>query len=333
MPEALLRLENLTKHYTVKRGSFSTATVKAVDGVSLHVMPGEALGIVGESGSGKSTVAKVLLRLTDPTAGRILFDGQDITALDGDAMRSLRRDMQIVFQNPHSALNGRHTIFDAVAEPLVVQDGLRGQALISRVSQLMNLVSLPRNFIYRYPHELSGGQKQRVCIARAVALKPRLLVLDEPTSALDVSVQAQTLSFLKDLQQELKLTYLFISHNLAVVRYLCDRVAVMYLGAVLEQGRVANVFDQPQHPYTQALVAAIPKLGVQASHTLLSDDIPTASRMPSGCRFHPRCPDHMLPLCSTQNPSLLPIGKDRECACFARDLTYSKSGTRLDTDI
>ncbi|WP_341909375.1 oligopeptide/dipeptide ABC transporter ATP-binding protein [Ferrovibrio terrae] len=318
MSEPLLRLENLTKHYTVKRGSFATATVKAVDGVSLHVMPGEALGIVGESGSGKSTVAKVLLRLTDPTAGRILFDGQDITALDGDALRALRRDMQIVFQNPHSALNGRHTIFDAIAEPLVVQDGLRGQPLIDRVSRLMDLVSLPRSFIYRYPHELSGGQKQRVCIARAVALKPRLLVLDEPTSALDVSVQAQILSFLKDLQQELKLTYLFISHNLAVVRYLCDRVAVMYLGAVLEQGPVAAVFDRPQHPYTQALVAAIPKPGVPAGHSLLGGDIPTASRMPPGCRFHTRCAEAMLPRCATDSPVLAPLDAGHDCACFAR---------------
>lgn len=318
MSEPLLRLENLTKHYTVKRGSFATATVKAVDGISLHVMPGESLGIVGESGSGKSTVAKVLLRLTDPTAGRILFDGQDITSLSGDALRSLRRDMQIVFQNPHSALNGRHTIFDAIAEPLVVQEGLRGQPLIDRVSRLMDLVSLPRTFIYRYPHELSGGQKQRVCIARAVALKPRLLVLDEPTSALDVSVQAQILSFLKELQQELNLTYLFISHNLAVVRYLCDRVAVMYLGAVLEQGKVATVFDHPQHPYTQALIAAIPKLGATAGHNLLSGDIPTASRMPPGCRFHTRCPEAMLPRCAAESPPLIALQPDHHCACFAR---------------
>jgi len=260
MSDALLKAEGLTKHYTVKRGNFATATVKAVDGVDLHVMPGEALGVVGESGSGKSTIAKLLLRLSEPTSGRIFFEGQDITALDGETLRRLRRDMQIVFQNPHSALNGRHTIFDAIAEPLVVQEGLRGQKLIDRTSKLMDLVSLPRSFMYRYPHELSGGQKQRVCIARAVALNPRLLILDEPTSALDVSVQAQILTFLKDLQRELKLTYVFISHNLAVVRYLCDRVVVMHRGRIVEEGSVNAVFSAPQQAYTQTLLAAIPRL-------------------------------------------------------------------------
>lgn len=260
MPDVLLKAEGLTKHYTVKRGGFASTVVKAVDGVDLHVMPGEALGVVGESGSGKSTIAKLLLRLSEPTAGRIIFEGQDITTLDGETLRRLRRDMQIVFQNPHSALNGRHTIFDAISEPLVVQDSLHGQPLINRVSELMDLVSLPRSFMYRYPHELSGGQKQRVCIARAVALNPRLLILDEPTSALDVSVQAQILTFLKALQRDLSLTYIFISHNLAVVRYLCDRVVVMHRGKIIEEGAVEAVFSAPQQSYTQTLLAAIPRL-------------------------------------------------------------------------
>lgn len=320
MPEQpLLRAKGLSKHYTVKQGVFgATHELKAVDRVDLEVMPGEALGIVGESGSGKSTVAKLLLRLTDPTAGRIIFDGQDITQAHGAALRRLRRDMQIVFQNPHSALNGRHTILDAIAEPLIVQEGLRGQALISRVAALMDLVSLPRTFLYRYPHELSGGQKQRVCIARAVALNPRFLVLDEPTSALDVSVQAQILGFLRDLKQELKLTYLFISHNLAVVRYLCDRVAVMYLGSVLEQGAVADVFETPQHPYTRALLAAIPRLDAKPDLSLMGGEIPTASQLPGGCRFRLRCPEVRLPQCADAEPALIANSAGHACACFAR---------------
>lgn len=315
----LLIAEQLAKHYTVKRGSFSTATVKAVDGVDLKIMPGQALGIVGESGSGKSTIARLLLRLTEPTAGRIVFDGEDITTIEGEALRRLRREMQIVFQNPHSALNGRHTIFDAIAEPLIVQDGLRGQPLIDRVKRLMDLVRLPQMFVYRYPHELSGGQKQRVCIARAVALQPRLLVLDEPTSALDVSVQAQILAFLRDLQTELNLTYLFISHNLAVVRYLCDRVAVMYLGRVLEEGATEAVFSAPQHPYTQALMAAVPRLEAGTKLGLLQGDIPTATRMPTGCRFHTRCSEVIGARCKTEIPALTPISDDHLCACIARN--------------
>ncbi len=261
-PDSLPLLEvcALAKHYEVRRGAFGSACVKAVDGVDLRVAPGECFGLVGESGSGKSTIARLILRLTPATAGCVIFDGQDITQWRGAPLRELRRSMQIVFQNPHSALNGRHTIFDAIGEPLRVQDGLRGAALKRKVDRLMDLVSLPSNFAFRYPHELSGGQKQRVCIARAVALEPRLLVLDEPTSALDVSVQAQILAFLRELQRELNLTYLFISHNLAVVRYLCDRVGVMSLGKLVEQGSVESVFAQPQHPYTQALLAAVPRL-------------------------------------------------------------------------
>lgn len=315
----LLVAEQLAKHYIVRRGTFSTATVKAVDGVDLKIMPGQALGLVGESGSGKSTIAKLLLRLTEPSAGRIVFDGEDITALRGKALRRLRREMQIVFQNPHSALNGRHTIFDAIAEPLIVQEGLRGQPLINCVKRLMDLVHLPQMFVFRYPHELSGGQKQRVCIARAVALQPRLLVLDEPTSALDVSVQAQILAFLRDLQTELNLTYLFISHNLAVVRYLCDRVAVMYLGRVLEEGATEAVFSKPQHPYTQALLAAVPRLEAGGKLGLLQGDIPTAARMPPGCRFHTRCSEVADARCKTEIPVLTPISDNHFCACFARN--------------
>ena len=254
-PPPLLEARGLAKVFRARAGE-----VRAVDGVDLAIRAGEVLGVVGESGSGKSTVARLVLRLIEPTAGTIAFDGRDITALDGERLRRLRRDMQIVFQNPHSALNGRRTIAEAVAEPLRIQGVARGAALNARVDRLLDLVSLPRAFRHRYPHELSGGQKQRVCIARAVGLEPRFLVLDEPTSALDVSVQAQILEFLGELRRELSLTYLFISHNLAVVRYLCDRMLVMSQGRVVEEGSVEAVFANPARDYTRTLLDSVPRL-------------------------------------------------------------------------
>jgi ABC-type glutathione transport system ATPase component len=233
---------------------------RAVDHVSLQVAEGGVLGIVGESGSGKSTVARLVMRLIEPTAGSILFEGEDLTLKSGEKLRRVRRQMQIVFQNPHSALDPRHTIRSALAEPYLIQTGLRGLELERRIDSLLDIVSLPKAFKYRYPHELSGGQKQRICIARAVALEPRLLVLDEPTSALDVSVQAQIISFLQELRQRLNLTYLFISHNLAVVRHMCDHVIVMNRGRVLEQGPTRSVFADPQNDYTRQLIASVPRL-------------------------------------------------------------------------
>lgn len=320
MPESspLLEVCGLAKHYEVRRGAFSRASVKAVDGVDLRILPGESFGIVGESGSGKSTIARLILRLMPATAGRVIFEGEDITHCRGAQLRHLRRSMQIVFQNPHSALNGRHTIFDAIGEPLRLQEGLRGAALKSQVDRLMDMVSLPRSFAFRYPHELSGGQKQRVCIARALAPNPKLLVLDEPTSALDVSVQAQILACLRELQRELGLTYLFISHNLAVVRYICDRVGVMYLGKLIEQGSVGAVFAQPQHPYTQALLASAPRLRGGVMTALLKDDPATGADLPPGCRFHPRCQETQVAGCRTQLPPLVDTGGGHLCACFLR---------------
>ncbi|MFH6782006.1 ATP-binding cassette domain-containing protein [Methylobacterium sp. MA0201] len=255
-PSPLLHAIGLIKVFHASGGR----EVRAVDGVGFSIGTGEVLGIVGESGSGKSTIARMVLRLIEPSAGRIMFAGQDITALGDEAMRRLRGDMQIVFQNPHSALNGRRTIGEAIAEPLRVQTIARGAALHARVDRLLDLVSLPRAFRHRYPHELSGGQKQRVCIARALALEPRFLVLDEPTSALDVSVQAQILDVLGELRRELSLTYLFISHNLAVVRTLCDRVLVMSQGRVVEEGPVAAVFANPSQAYTRTLLDSVPRL-------------------------------------------------------------------------
>lgn len=253
--DSILSATGLTKVFVSGGKEF-----RAVDDVSLSVNTGDVLGIVGESGSGKSTVARLVMRLIEPTAGRIVFEGGDLTAKSGEELRRMRRHMQIVFQNPHSSLDPRHTIHSALAEPFLIQTKLRGIELERRIDDLLDIVSLPKAFKYRFPHELSGGQKQRICIARAVALEPRLLVLDEPTSALDVSVQAQIITFLQELRQRLNLTYLFISHNLAVVRHICDHVIVMNQGKVIEQGTTESVFAHPQNDYTRQLIDSVPRL-------------------------------------------------------------------------
>jgi peptide/nickel transport system ATP-binding protein/oligopeptide transport system ATP-binding protein len=312
----LLEAAGLAKHFTVKRGWLrQAATVRAVDGVDLTIARGEALGLVGESGSGKSTVARLLLRLVEPSAGTVRLDGEDVLALDPAALRKARRGMQMIFQNPHGALNPRRTVFASIAEPLVIQDGMKGRALEAKVAALMEVVSLPQLFMWRFPHELSGGQKQRVCIARALALNPKLVVLDEPTSALDVSVQAQILEFLRELKARLELTYLFISHNLAVVRYLCDRVAVMYLGRIVEEGPTAEIFAAPRHPYTQALLAAVPQARAdRPPPQTISGDIASAASLPPGCRFAPRCPSRIAGRCEREDPPLRHDGA-RAVAC------------------
>ncbi|MCX8995819.1 ABC transporter ATP-binding protein [Rhizobiaceae bacterium BDR2-2] len=256
----LLEANGLKKVYRSKSGR----DFAAVDGVSFSVAPGEILGIVGESGSGKSTVARMVLRLIEPTAGEVVFDGQKVNRLDAEKLRQMRRHMQLVFQNPHSALDGRHTIADAIGEPLRLQTRMSGRDIERRVEELLDIVQLPRAFKYRYPHELSGGQKQRICIARAVSLNPKLLVLDEPTSALDVSVQAQVLEFLQELRRDLNLTYLFISHNLAVIRAICDRVIVMRRGRIVEEGFSHDLFANPQDDYTRTLIESGRKTSRQA---------------------------------------------------------------------
>lgn len=315
--ETLLQLKSLTRHFKVRKHGPERQTVIAVDEVDLTLRHGEAFGIVGESGSGKSTIARMILRLLPATSGEILFEGADITRLDGDALMKLRENIQIVFQDPHASLNPRKTIFFSIAEPLVIHRRLGARALHVRVEALLDIVGLPGNFQYRYPHELSGGQKQRVCIARAVALNPKLLVLDEPTSALDVSVQAQVLEFLRDLKGRLNLTYLFISHDLSVVRYLCDRIGVMYLGRIVEQGAVRRVFERPDHPYTQALLSAVPLPSAEQPDTriVLSGDAPNPAAVPAGCPFNPRCPRKIGPVCEQTRPALAERESGRLVSC------------------
>ncbi len=313
----MLELRDVHVHFDVSKRGKGKAVVKAANGVSLAIAKGDALGLVGESGSGKSTIGKAALRLVDTAAGQILIDGEDITGLGRRAQRPLRRKAQMIFQDPHSALNPRMTIMRSVAEPLVLHSDLKGHRLESRVCELLTIVGLPRQFLYRYPHELSGGQKQRVCIARAIALNPSLLILDEPTSALDVSVQAQILEFLKQLQAEFGLTYLFISHNLAVVRYLCSRTAVMYLGRIVEEGETEQIFTEPKHPYTEALLRAVPLPQAEQPDrgAPVTGDIPSPIDLPTGCAFHTRCPARIDGLCDREQPVDLTLADGRRIAC------------------
>jgi oligopeptide/dipeptide ABC transporter ATP-binding protein len=315
-PVPLLEAEGLAKTYEIRRGPFRRAArIAAVAGLDLSLVEGGALGLVGESGCGKSTVARLVLRLTPPTAGRVRFEGRDITALDEAALRPLRRHMQLIQQNPSAALDPRMTIAAAVAEPLEVQGVARGAAATAMAATLLAEVGLPAGFLHRHPHELSGGQKQRVCIARALALEPRLVVLDEPTSALDVSVQAQILDFLQALRERRGLGYLFISHNLAVVRQVCERVAVMYLGRIVEEGPASEVLAHPRHPYTRALLASIPRLrATAASAPAAAGEPPDPANPPAGCAFHPRCP-HAQPRCRAERPVLAPIAPGHAAAC------------------
>jgi len=307
MAEHLLEIKNLKKYFRLSKGIFQSkqGSVKAVDGVSFFIKEGGAFGLVGESGSGKTTVARTILRLIEPTEGEVLWDGKDICKFLESEMKELRKNMQMIFQDPHSSLNPRKTVFKSVAEPLTIHEGMRGRKLREGVEELLEIVGLKREHMFRYPHELSGGQKQRVGIARALALHPKLLILDEPTSALDVSVQAQMLNFLESLQKRINLTYLFISHNLAVIRYTCDKVAVMYLGKLIEMGMTECIFASPRHPYTKALVAAVPLPQAEQPEEmiLLEGDIPSATHIPSGCRFHSRCTEKIGAICEEVEPT------------------------------
>ena len=292
--QALLEIRGLAKYFTVTKGFPRpvTTTVRAVDGVSFAVMRGEAFGLVGESGCGKSTAARAVLRLIPPDAGRVRFAEVDVTGVHGSTLQRLRRRMQIIFQDPHSSLNPRRTIGQALTEPLGVHGLARGRAARERAVALLEEVGLPPSAYDRYPHEFSGGQRQRVGIARALSVEPELIVADEPVSALDVSVQAQVLLLLKDLQVRRGLTFVFVSHDLGVVRWFCSRVAVMYLGRIVENGPVARVFGAPRHPYTRMLrdASPIPDPDIRGQLPRIIGEIPSAANPPAGCHFHPRCP-------------------------------------------
>jgi len=320
---ALLRVESLVKHFPVRRGAFgrTSGMVRAVDGVSFDVAAGETLALVGESGCGKSTTGRLLLRLIEPTSGRVWFDGRDVFALSEPQMRELRGAMQIIFQDPFASLNPRMTIGQTLEEPLALH-GLAAGRRRARVAEILNLVGLAPQFAKRYPHEFSGGQRQRVGIARALAVEPRLIVCDEPVSALDVSIQAQVINLLRDLQARLSLSYIFIAHDLAVVKFIATRVAVMYLGRIVEYADKRALFAQPRHPYTQALLAAIPvpDPALTRDRSLLEGDVPNPANPPSGCTFRTRCP-HARALCAEQAPPLEADAGGHAVAChFWREI-------------
>jgi oligopeptide/dipeptide ABC transporter ATP-binding protein len=319
MSELLLRVEELVKHYPLRAGLLSkrSGAVRAVDGVSFAIGRGETLGLVGESGCGKSTVARLVLRLEKPTAGRVLFDGTDLLSLASGALRAKRRELQIVFQDPMGSLNPRMTVGEILAEPLRVHRVASGRELDARVALLLEQVGIPASWRARYPHEFSGGQRQRIGVARAIALGPKLVVCDEAVSALDVSVQAQVLNLLLELRERLGLAYLFISHDLSVVRHVSDRVAVMYLGQIVEQASTAALFESPAHPYTRALLSAIPVPDPRRrrERIVLAGDVPSPANPPAGCRFHTRCPAVMA-RCSREEPPAYPVGDGHEVRCF-----------------
>jgi oligopeptide/dipeptide ABC transporter ATP-binding protein len=318
----LLSVSGLVKHFPVKRGLLqrTVGQVHAVDGVSFDIAPGETLGLVGESGCGKSTAGKTILKLIEPTAGEIRVNGERIDQLSRSEMRPYRRELQVVFQDPYSSLNPRLRIRDIIAEPLRNYGVAHGRALDERVETLADKVGLRPEALHRYPHEFSGGQRQRIGIARALALNPGLIICDEPVSALDVSVQAQVINLLGDLQKEFGLSYLFIAHDIAVVEHISHRVAVMYLGKIVEIGDRADLFLRPQHPYTEALLSAVPEPdpGLEKKRIILRGDVPSPINPPSGCRFHTRCP-YAFDRCSVEEPELQEISAAHYVACHLRE--------------
>jgi len=323
MAENLLEVNNLKKYFPVKAGIFKRTVdyVKAVDDISFTVKEGETLGLVGESGCGKSTTGRTILRLLEATAGEVIFEGKSVMDLDKKEMRAIRRDMQIIFQDPYASLNPRMTVADIVGEPLDIHNLAKNkQERNEKVKEILENVGLGEEYMNRYPHEFSGGQRQRIGVARALAVDPKLIIADEPVSALDVSVQAQVVNLLQDLQKEFGLTFLFIAHDLSVVKHISDRVAVMYLGKIVELTDKKELFKNPIHPYTQSLLSAIPEADPRKKkdRIILEGDVPSPVDPPSGCRFHPRCPKAFEP-CSVKEPEFKEYGDGHFAACHLLD--------------
>jgi peptide/nickel transport system ATP-binding protein len=326
--DTILEVKNLKKYFPIQKGLFRRVAghVRAVDGIDLTVYQGETLGLVGESGCGKTTTGRLILRAMDPTEGQILYRSGDrmvdIATLSQTELKAMRREMQIIFQDPFSSLNPRMTVFDLVSEPLVIHGITDKDELRTRVREMLEMVGLKAQHMNRYPYAFSGGQRQRIGIARALALRPKIIVADEPVSALDVSIQAQVINLLEDLQQEFGLTYLFIAHDLSVVEHISDRVAVMYLGRIVELADVHDLYLTPKHPYTEALLSAVPRANPdqKSRRIILSGDVPSPANPPSGCKFHPRC-RYAQPICSQEEPPLREVEPRHFAAChFAEEL-------------